>query len=102
MVPSSRAAVRADRLRAVNAPRPATVERDASGTPVAMNASDSRTVGPSDGKINVEFVNEAWRIDDEWWREPIHRRYFEVVLEDGRRAVLFEDVSTGDWFIQKP
>jgi len=78
------------------------VELDASGTPAAIKASDGRTVGPSDGKINVEFVNETWRLDDEWWRIPIHRRYFEIVLEDGKRAVLFEDLITGDWFIQRP
>lgn len=94
MVPSSRASIRADRLRAVNAPRPTTVERDASGTPVAIPASD--------GNIKVEFVNDIWRLDDEWWRVPIHRRYFEVILEDGKRVVLFEDVINGDWFIQKP
>ena len=78
------------------------MELDASGSPATVKASDSRTVGRSDGMLKVEFVNETWRLDDEWWRVPIHRRYFEVVLEDGRRAVLFEDLNTGDWFIQRP
>ncbi len=78
------------------------MELDASGSPATVKVSDSRTVGRSDGMLKVEFVNETWRLDDEWWRVPIHRRYFEVVLEDGRRAVLFEDLNTGDWFIQRP
>ena len=102
MVPTPRTSLRADRLRALNAPQPATVELDASGSPATVKVSDSRTVGRSDGMLKVEFVNETWRLDDEWWRVPIHRRYFEVVLEDGRRAVLFEDLNTGDWFIQRP
>jgi hypothetical protein len=50
----------------------------------------------------VEAVVDEWRIDDEWWRTPIHRRYVEVVLEGGAHVVLFEDVMTGEWYLQKP
>ncbi len=50
----------------------------------------------------VDDVLEIWRIDDEWWRIPICRRYVEVVLEGGRHVVLFEDVDTGTWYEQKP
>jgi hypothetical protein len=41
-------------------------------------------------------------MDDEWWRQPIVRRYVEVVLEGGGRVVLFEDLITGEWFEQMP
>jgi len=51
---------------------------------------------------SVEAVGEVWRIDDEWWRVPINRRYVEVILEGGKRVVLFEDLTTGMWWIQKP
>jgi len=47
-------------------------------------------------------VLEVWRIDDEWWRRPIARRYFEALLQGGRRVVLFEDLATGEWFEQTP
>jgi hypothetical protein len=50
----------------------------------------------------VNDVLEIWRIDDEWWRIPICRRYIEVILEGGRHVVLFEDLNTGEWFEQKP
>jgi len=50
----------------------------------------------------VEEIGEIWRIDDEWWRVPIHRRYVEAIIEGGRRVVLFEDIITGEWFVQKP
>ncbi|HEY6209957.1 MAG TPA: hypothetical protein VIW28_12910 [Gemmatimonadales bacterium] len=50
----------------------------------------------------VEGLGESWRIDDEWWRQPIIRRYVEVVLEGGARVVLFEDIITGEWFAQMP
>jgi len=54
------------------------------------------------GDAPVEVVLESWRIDDEWWRLPIVRRYVEVVLEGGGRLVLFEDMKSKQWFAQKP
>jgi hypothetical protein len=50
----------------------------------------------------VEEVVETWIVQDEWWRCPIHRRYVEVVLEGGGHVVLFEDLTTGEWFMQRP
>ncbi len=48
----------------------------------------------------VETVGEVWRVDDEWWRQPISRRYVEVVLEGGKHTVIFEDLNSGHWFMQ--
>jgi hypothetical protein len=100
MVAPSRAPLRTDRLRAVNEPRRVAVELKADGTPAALKASDGRTVGLSDGKI--ETVSEAWRIDDEWWRQTISRMYWEVIIEGGKRVVLFQDLITTEWFMQMP
>lgn len=49
----------------------------------------------------VLAVRERWRVDDEWWRQPISREYVEIVLDDGRRLVIFRDVLTGEWFRQR-
>jgi hypothetical protein len=81
-----------DRLRSLNVPQRIEVELD-HGRP--------KTVGQSGGRA-VETVIECWRIDDEWWRQPISRRCYEVLLEGGRRAVVFEDLLTGEWWVQKP
>jgi len=54
------------------------------------------------GGRRVEAVVEEWVVQDEWWRSPIHRRYVEVVLEGGGHVVLFEDLNTGEWFMQRP
>jgi hypothetical protein len=95
MVAPARAPVRTDRLRAVNEPQPVTVEFDASG---------GMTVGRPDGQSvgKVEAVLESWRIDDEWWRHLIARAYLAVILEGGKRLVLFQDLITGQWFVQMP
>ena len=84
-----------DRLRALNTQKRVEVELDEHGVPVIV----TRETG--NGK-RIESVGETWRIDDEWWRMPIVRRYVEVILEGGGRLVLFEDLMTGEWFAQMP
>jgi hypothetical protein len=49
----------------------------------------------------VEEVGERWRIDDEWWREHIARRYVEVMLVGGGHVVVYEDLVNGGWFLQQ-
>jgi len=50
----------------------------------------------------VETTLDSWSIEDEWWRHRISRRYVEVMLEGGKRALLFEDLMTEEWFEQTP
>jgi hypothetical protein len=101
MVPSSRTPLRPDRLRALNLPSPVEVGLDEWGRPTWVVESDGESAGGRDGR-RVETVVETWIVQDEWWRAPINRRYVEVVLEGGAHVVLFEDLTTGDWFLQKP
>ena len=50
----------------------------------------------------VAVVREEWRVVDRWWtEEPVDRRYFDVVLESGRNAVVFRDEEQGRWFSQR-
>ena len=95
MVATPRAPLRTDRLRAVNEPQPVTVQLDESGA-MTVGRHDGRTVG------KVEAILESWRIDDEWWRHMIARAYLAVILEGGKRLVLFQDLITGQWFVQMP
>ncbi len=86
----------ADRLRALNVPHRVEVELAANGLPIGMRYAGCEM------SRSVEAVGEVWRIDDEWWRQPISRQCVEVIFEGGGRVVLFEDLSTGEWWIQKP
>ncbi len=72
-----------------------TVDLDESGL-MTVGRPDGRTVG------KVESILDSWRIDDEWWRQMIARNYMEVMLEGGKRVVLFQDLITGQWFAQMP
>ncbi|MFQ6045089.1 MAG: hypothetical protein ACE5PT_01850 [Gemmatimonadales bacterium] len=84
------------------------VEPDDRGRPKAIADNDAlpssrRAVMPSvAGRRRVDDIIEIWRIDDEWWREPISRRYYDVVLEGGGHVIVYEDLILGEWFLQQP
>ena len=71
-------------------PRPALVREGDAGVPLAL------------GERAVDGVKEEWTVEDRWWTgRPLRRRYFELVLEDGRNAVVFRDLVDGGWFEQR-
>ncbi len=54
------------------------------------------------GRTPVEAVAEDWVVEDRWWTgRPLRRRYFELVLADGRNEVVFRDLATGRWYLQR-
>jgi hypothetical protein len=76
--------------RRLGAPEAAAIAADEHGVPVA--------VGPAP----VDSVREEWVVEDRWWTgRPLRRRYFEVVLVNGRNVVVFRDLVGGGWFMQR-
>jgi len=52
--------------------------------------------------VGVEAVCEEWAVEEAWWTgKPLRRRYFELVLADGRNVVVFYDLESGRWFEQR-
>ena len=72
-------------------PRPVRVRAGADGTPRAVDT------------VAVDAVREEWLVEDRWWTpRPLNRRYFELVLVDGRNVVVFREPASGDhWFLQR-
>ena len=109
---------RTDQLRPLNRPQPVTVKLDDAGIPSAVKVNcapaplhlcnpeaDQQQIEATERSMTqrvVESILEVWHVDDEWWRERISRRYVEVILEGGKHLVLYEDLTTNDWFMQKP
>jgi hypothetical protein len=90
VVAHPRTPTRPHRLRPLREPRPIEVEADGEGRPVAVTLSGRRR--------RVVAVQDAWRIDDEWWRErPVSRLYYELALEDGRVVTIYQDLVNGRW-----
>jgi hypothetical protein len=76
--------------RRLGTPRPAMVRAGPGGPPRSL------------GGVEVEAVREDWVVEDRWWTErPLRRRYFELVLTDGRNEVVFRDLVGGRWFAQR-
>jgi hypothetical protein len=78
-------------LRRLGDPRPVTARAGPDGAPVAL------------GRARVDAVSEEWVVEDRWWTEaPLRRRYFELVLADGRNVVVFCDLEgEGRWYEQR-
>lgn len=80
-------------LRPLNRPRRVIVETGNDGAPTGIRLANNCFL--------VESVIEAWRIDDEWWRErPVSRMYYRVALEDGRVVDLYRALGSGRWYRQ--
>ncbi|MEK6278273.1 MAG: hypothetical protein AABM29_09705 [Actinomycetota bacterium] len=79
--------------RRLYVPRPAKVEAGDDGVPVAV------------GSVAVEAVREEWLVEDRWWTpRPLRRRYFELVLADGRDVVIFMTKGADSlprWYVQR-
>jgi hypothetical protein len=76
--------------RQLHEPRPLTVRPGPGGVPLQVAGAP------------VEAVREEWVVEDLWWTgRPLRRRYFEVVLADGRNEVVFRDLVKGRWYAQR-
>lgn len=91
MVSHSGTPSRAGQLRPLNQPKSidVTVAQD---RPVAL-------VDPPH-RYRIEQIQDTWVIDDEWWRDPISRQYFRVLLEGGIVRTIFHDRTSNTWFTQ--
>lgn len=82
------------RLRPLGSPSPLRVRTDPRGRPVEVCRPGRR------GGSKVVSIHEIWRIDDEWWRRPVSRLYYRVVLENGKMMAIYRDLTEGRWYAQ--
>ncbi|MEW6582548.1 MAG: hypothetical protein AB1416_07300 [Actinomycetota bacterium] len=65
------------------------------GVPHAVMAQGRRRI--------VTAILEDWLVQDRWWTEdPVDRHYFELVVEPGRRVVVFRDERRDEWLTHDP
>jgi hypothetical protein len=92
MVAHTRATTRTDQLRSLNQPREIRVRTTKRGFPVEIRTGRSRQ--------RIQEIQDIWRIDDEWWREPVCRRYYRVLLGNGHLCTVYEDQMVDRWYMQ--
>lgn len=77
-------------LRRLYVPRRVTIETGEGAVPLAVEG------------VAVEAVREEWWVEDRWWTpKPLRRHYYELVLADGRDAVVFRSGISGHWYRQR-
>ncbi len=91
MVPNTRAQARTDHLRPLNEPRSITV---------SVEQHRPRSLVINRQTHRVERIQDTWIIEDEWWRQPIARQYFALLLDDGTRRTIYHDRVTDAWYLQ--
>lgn len=80
-------------LRPLNVPRPLRVRTGPGGRPHLLYLK---------GRMQkVQHIREIWQIDDEWWRNPISRRYATLILEDGQTLTVYRDLTDRRWYLQE-
>ncbi len=78
--------------KALNQPEPVFIEENSSGLPTAVRLKQRHSI------LSIE---DCWRIDDEWWRnEPVSRLYYAVILDSGRRIILYKNLIDKKWYRQ--
>jgi hypothetical protein len=77
----------------LNAPREVRVAADEHNIPAFVWISGRQR--------RVVHIRNTWRIDDEWWRQEIARRYFDLELGNGSVTTVFQDLMSGKWYQQR-
>ena len=94
MVKDTREAPGAGPIRPLNLPTPIDVAEDEGGGPLTLTLHGK--------SVQVAAVEDVWEIADEWWRpRPVHRAYYEAIMENGTKITVFRDLVAGGWWGQR-
>lgn len=91
MVQNSGTPLRPVALRPVKQPRTLQIVIE-HGVPVALIDGGCR--------LAVLQIQDVWMIEDEWWRQPINRRYFCLLLDGGITRSVVHDRTSDAWYAQ--
>lgn len=49
----------------------------------------------------VETIARQWRVDVGWWRVRIWRDYFKLTTDSGLLVVIYHELLTQQWYLQR-
>lgn len=49
----------------------------------------------------VAELAQQWHVDLDWWRGRAWRSYFKLSTESGLLVVIYQDLATGVWYLQR-
>jgi hypothetical protein len=73
--------------------RPVRVRIDADGVPTHLESAA--------GWQPVTRVLNHWRIDCDWWRSPVSREYWRLLIDDDLALECFCDRASTEWFVER-
>lgn len=73
------------------------------GLPIEVDMADDRPVALhwQRRRHPVRAVVDQWLVQDDWWRDEIWRHYFEVKTADGLLCVVYRDLLSDRWHLER-
>lgn len=72
---------------------PIRVEVDAAGMPRRLRWQERGHA--------VRYIVHRWRVDTGWWRGRVWREYMTLITTTGLLVVVYRDLTSGKWFLQR-
>jgi hypothetical protein len=73
--------------------RPVRVRLDQDGMPTHLESAA--------GWQPVTRVLNRWRIDCDWWRSPVSREYWRLLVDDDLALECYCNRATSEWFVER-
>jgi hypothetical protein len=74
------------------------------GIPIVVSLNHSGTPGELAWQGQPHSIHEIakqWRVQGEWWRNSHARDYFKVVTTTGLLLIIYRDLQTNHWYLQR-
>ncbi len=72
------------------------------GAPVDVETADGLPIAFRwQQRQRVQTIVEQWIVHDEWWRDEIWRHYYQIETASALLCVLYRDLLTGAWFLER-
>jgi hypothetical protein len=74
------------------------------GEPIAVvgdGMQTPRTFTWGGRRHRVQAIAKRWRVDVDWWRGRVWREYFKLTTHTGLLVVIYRDVPTSRWYLQR-
>lgn len=69
---------------------------------VEMTLSDDGTPGFIKGVFSGSLDPIArWKVETEWWNQPVVREYWKAVLNSTLLCELYHDLTRDEWFVER-
>jgi len=72
---------------------PIRVQLDADGVPTHLESAA--------GWQPVTRVLNRWRIDCDWWRRPVSREYWRLLIDDELALECYCNRANAEWFVER-